>query len=300
MSLRRSLVGGVLAALWIVAVPEAASAQNRCALQISARLSNSVAAPGGGGAYTTHLGGGTVTLRCGGALMTGDSAVHYESEERAEMIGDVDYRDSTRTLSASRLTYFEPSGRVVATGDVELVRLSNRARLTGPRVSFFRAGASGGIGRTLATERPHMTMPPEGGGEAIEIDADEAEFFGDSIALARGTVEIRRSDFDATADSARFLSETGYLYGRPVVTARGMRITGDSLRVGLAAGGIDRLHAYGAARAEGETVELEAGEILVTRGEEDVRRIEAFGEGRALAASREFVLAGDSLDVAFT
>lgn len=283
----------------LLVVPDAA-AQDRCALRITAPTRSSVGSPGGEGAYTTYLGGGTVTLRCGGAVMTGDSAVRFESEERAEMIGDVEYRDATRTLSATRLTYFEPNGQVVASGDVELVRLSNRARLTGPRVSFFRAGASGAVGRTLATDRPHMTMPPEGGGEPIEIDADEAEFLGDTVALARGDVDIRRSDFEATADSARFLSETGYLYGRPVVTSGAMRITGDSLRVGLAAGGIDRLHAFGDARAEGETVQLESDEILVIRGQDDVRRIQAYGEGRALAAAGEFVLGGDSLDVAFT
>ncbi|MFW6039973.1 MAG: hypothetical protein ACOC9N_02735, partial [Gemmatimonadota bacterium] len=121
--------------------PPDAPAQERCALRVEAASASSVGTAGGEGAYTTHLGGGTVTLRCGGAVMTGDSAVHFESEQRAEMIGDVDYRDTTRTLTADRLTYYEPSGQVVAEGNVELVRLATRSTLGGPRVSFFRAGA---------------------------------------------------------------------------------------------------------------------------------------------------------------
>lgn len=291
----------VLAAgLTAVAGPRPATAQERCSLRIDAPLSTSVGSPGGEGAYTTHLGGGTVTLRCGGAVMTGDSAVHFETDRRAEMIGRVDYRDTTRTLTAHRVTYYEANGQVVATGDVELVRIATRATLGAPRVSFYRAGAGGGVGRTLATGRPHMVMPPEDRGPPIEVDADAAEFLGDTVALARGDVVIRRTDFDATADSARFAGETGRLYGRPVVTARGMRIEGDSIYAGLASAGVDRLHAFGTARGEGETVELEAEEILIltSSAEDEVERIEAYG-GRALAAAQAFLIAGDSLDIRF-
>jgi len=290
-----------VAALGIAAVallPSSAAGQGRCVLRIEAPRRNAVADSGANRAYTTFLGGGTVTLRCASAVMTGDSAVYHESQSRAEMIGSVLYRDTTRTLSADRLTYFENSGQVVAVGNVELVRLATRARLNGPRVSFFRAGSAGG--RTLATGRPHMTFPPEPGGRPIDVDADEAEFIGDTISIGRGDVILHRSDFDATADSAVFHPALGRLYGRPRVTARGMRLEGDSLHAGLAAGDLDRLHAFGAARAEGEAVELEAQEILVTWARDDVDRIEAFGEGRSIAASDDFLIAGDSLDVAFT
>lgn len=292
----------VLLATLVAAVgPRGAAAQERCPLRITAPSASSVGTAGGEGAYTTYLGGGTVTLRCGGAVMTGDSAVHFESEQRAEMVGGVDYRDTTRTLTADRLTYYEPNGQVVAQGDVELVRLATRATLRGPRVSFFRAGAGGGVGRTLATGRPHMVMPPERGtGPPIEVDADEAEFLGDTVALARGDVTIRRPDFEATADSARFADETGRLFGRPVVTARGMRLEGDSIHAGLASAGVDRLHAFGDARGEGEAVELEAEEILIltSSAADEVERIEAYGD-RALAAAEAFLIAGDSLDIRF-
>jgi len=297
-SVRRQMATTLLGAIGLVRLAQPAAAQDRCALRIDAPERNAVGESGGGRSYTTYLGGGTVTLRCGNAVMTGDSAVHYASEDRAEMVGQVSYRDATRTLSAQRLTYYEANGQVVAAGDVELVRLSSGARLAGPRVSFFRAGSAGG--RTLATQRPHMTFPPEPGGRVIEVDADETEFIGDTISIGRGNVVLHRSDFDATADSAVLLPALGRLYGRPRVTARGMRLEGDSLHAGIAAGDLDRLHAFGAARAEGETVELEAEQILVTWGEDEVERIEAFGTGRSLAASDDFLIAGDSLDVAFT
>lgn len=289
-----------LGLLLVALLPGSAGAQERCDLRIQAANSSSSSggSPQGGRAYTTYLGGGTVTLRCGSAVMTGDSAVHYESQDRAEMIGRVSYRDTTRTLSAQRLTYFENTGQVDAAGDVRLVRLSTGARLDGPQVSFFRAGAGGG--RTLATGRPHVTFPPQSGGRPIEVDADEAEFVGDTISIGRGSVVLHRRDFDATCDSAVFHPSLGRLYGRPVVTARRMRLEGDSLHAGLVSGELDHLHAFGAARAEGATVVLDADEILVTWGDGDVDRIEGFGASRAIAGAEEFVIAGDSLDVAFT
>jgi len=292
----------VLALFVAITHPASGLAQDRCALRISASSSQSVGSPGGGGAYTTYLGGGTVTLRCGGAVMTGDSAVHFETEQRAVMIGTVDYRDTTRTLSGNRLTYFERNGQVVASGDVELIRLSNRARLTGPRVTFYRAGAGGGVARTLATGRPHMTMPPESGvGPPVEVDADVAEFVGDTLAFARGEVVITRTDLDASADSAWFRGESARLYGRAVVAARGMRIEGDSIHAELTSGGVDNLHAFGTARGSGEAVDLEAGQIRIRwlPGEDEVDRVEAF-DGRALAAAESFLVAGDSLDIGFT
>lgn len=281
----------------VLCVPGEGRAQQRCALQINAPVRNSVGALGGGNT-TLHLSGGTVRLTCGDAVMTGDSAVHYESEERAEMIGRVNYRDTTRTLSADRLTYFEPTGQVLATGNVRLVRLANRATLEGPRVSFFRAGSPGG--RTLATGRPHMTIPSESGGQPIDVDADETEFVGDTLAIGRGDVVISRNDFDATADSARLGQELARLFGRPVVSARGMRLEGDSLHAQLTAAGIDRLHSFGDAHGEGDDVELASDEIVVSWVSGEVDRVEAFGTGRSLAGSEAFLVAGDSLDVRLT
>ncbi|TFG65513.1 MAG: hypothetical protein E4H28_04020, partial [Gemmatimonadales bacterium] len=144
--------------------------------------------PESGGAYTTYLGGGTVTLWCGDAVMTGDSAVHYETEERAEMIGNVVYRDTTRSLDSNLLTYFEHSDQVIAEGDVHLVLLATGARLDGPRASFFRAATQS---RTIATDRPRMTIPPKQPvGEPILVDSDVAEFLGSDRAVARGNVDI--------------------------------------------------------------------------------------------------------------
>lgn len=287
------------AAVGLLAVSRPAQSQgSRCSLRIEAPSRSSVGVPDSEGAYTTYLGGGKVTLWCGDAVMTGDSAVHYETEERAEMIGNVVYRDTTRSLDADHLTYFEASDQVVAVGDVRLVRLATGAQLDGPHVSFFRAAAA--ESRSIAKDRPRMTMPAaQPNGEPIVVDSDVAEFVGNENAFAWGNVLISRSDFRATADSARFNPGEVRLYGNPVVTSHGLSLAGDSIVTTFADGDLDLVHALGNARATGEDLNLESSEILIDSGPEYIERAWAFGAGRSLGAMGRFLISGDSLDFAF-
>jgi hypothetical protein len=291
---RRSVAIAALALLSLTGHLQAQS----CLLNIRADTRRAVEAPDTDGVYTTYLGGGTVTLNCGDAIMTGDSAVHFESEGRAEMIGNVSYADTTRTLQADRLTYFEDDDHVVAEGGVHLVRLSSGATLDGPRTSFYREGP--GQDRSVATGRPRMTMPPaESGGEPVVIDSDTAEFLGEDEAVSSGNVVIFRSDFGATADSGRFSAAEGWLFGDPVVTSRGFSLSGDSVRTTFRDGDLDSVYALGNASAEGDDLRLQAGEILINAGSEHVEHAWAYGDGRSLAATGRFMIVGDSMEFAF-
>lgn len=287
------------AGVGLLAVARPALSQgSRCSLRIQAPSRSSVGVPDSEGAYTTYLGGGKVTLWCGDAVMTGDSAVHYETEERAEMIGNVVYRDTTRSLDANHLTYFEASDQVVAEGNVRLVRLATGAQLDGPHVSFFRAAEA--ESRSIATDRPRMTIPAaQPDGEPIVVDSDVAEFVGNEHALAWGNVIISRSDFHATADSARFNPGEGRLYGNPVVASHGLSLTGDSIVTTFVDGNLDLVHSLGNARATGENLNLRSSEILIDSGPEYIDRALAFGAGRSLGAMGRFLISGDSLDFAF-
>ncbi len=254
------------------------------------------------GAVTAFL-SGPVTVTCGDAVMNGDSAVWVSAAEQALMIGSVRYRDTTRTLNSNRLTYNGPRDEVVAEGSVRLVRLSSGATLEGPRVTFTRTPFAGS--RTVATSRPRMTLPAgrseAGGVETSEIDADVAEFIGETEAFARGDVILRRRDLTATADSARFSETAGraVLYGRPVVTGEGYVLSGDSIVAGFSAGDLEEIQAFGDASATGERYELRSEEIRARLAGRDVETIWAFGEGRSVARSQQFVLAGDSIVFAF-
>lgn len=232
--------------------------------------------------------------------MTGDSAVHLEHVAEARMIGSVRYRDTTRVLDAETVTYYGLYDRVVAVGDVRLERIRTGATLEGPRVEFLRTPFRGS--RTIATGRPHMTLPTGGPGtEPFLVDSDEAEFLGEERAVARGGVEIHRSDLDATADSARFDAEgVGVLYGSPIIRGEGFELTGDSVLARFADDELREVRSFGAASARGQDFELQSDMITAAIRDGEVERLWAFGEGRSIAASGSFQLAGDSIEFLLT
>jgi hypothetical protein len=276
---------------------------SRCALNIQrAGRQLERSDPDNPGAITAFV-SGPVTVRCGDAVMTGDSAVWRQALEQALMVGRVRYRDTTRTLESERLTFYGRRDAAVAEGSVRLVRLANGATLDGPRVTFTRTPFAGS--RTTATGRPRMTLPSgrgeTGGVEPSVVDADVAEFVGEEEAFASGDVVLERRDLQATADSARFSESAGraVLYGDPVVDGEGYRLVGDSIVAGFELGDLRTIHSFGDATAKGERYELRADQIRARLAGDEVETIWAFGDGRSLAASAEFVLAGDSIVFAF-
>ena len=291
--------------------PRSANAQGApsCQLRVTVRAeagsdaeprSNMLAIPGVEGRYAMHLGGGLVVGQCGDATMTGDSAVHLEHLAEARMVGSVRYRDTTRVLDADRVTYYGMVDRVVAEGAVRLERLQSGATLEGPRVEFLRTPFQGS--RTVASGRPHMTLPTGGpGSEPFVVDSDVAEFQGEERAFARGNVEIHRSDLDATADSARFDSGgLGVLYGRPVIRGEGFELTGDSVLARFADDELREVRAFGDAAATGQDFELQSDMVTAGIVGGEVERLWAFGGGRSIAASGAFQLTGDSIEFSLT
>lgn len=255
----------------------------------------SIRDPAGG--HVTYVSGGMVWT-CGGAVMEADSAVRYEAERRVEMFGDVRYRDTIRTLESDRLDYFQIGDRVVATGDVRLVRLGSGSTLEGPRVEFLRA-VSGVAERTVATGRPHMVLRSEDDpdGPPFEVDADRTVFAGEERAAAWGEVVIERPDLRATADSAFFDLEggEGVLHGAPRAEGERFELAGDTIRLRFRQGDLEDVWALGSGRATGEAFEV-LGETVRIRVEDDeVDGVWAFGPERSLAVSPPHRLYGDSL-----
>ena len=307
----RARAGRILPALLVLAAAPAAQGQEAPSCQLRVRVvaeagsdeqprSNMLAIPGAEGRYAMHLGGGLVLGRCGDATMTGDSAVHLEHIAQALMIGSVHYRDTTRVLDADRVTYFGLTDEVVAEGDVRLERLASGGTLEGPRVDFLRTPFQGS--RTVATGRPHMTLPTGGPGtEPFLVDSDQAEFQGEERAFARGDVVIHRSDLDATADSARFdANGLGVLYGRPVIRGEGFELTGDSVLARFASDELREVRSYGDASATGQDFELQSDVVVAEIAAGQVERLWSFGTGRSIAASGTFQLAGDSIEFSLT
>jgi lipopolysaccharide export system protein LptA len=287
----------------ILPAPTPAQGVNRCPINIR-RAGPRVERPDPDreGAIIAYI-GGPVTVTCGDATMTGDSAEWRQASEIALMIGSVRYRDTTRTLNSERLTFYGRRDEIVAIQNVELVRLANGARLEGPRVSFTRTPFAGA--RTVATDRPRMTLPAtrsgQGAGPETIVDSDVAEFVGESEASATGNVEMTRGEISATAERARFseIEARAVMYENAVISGEGFDLSGDSIVAGFELGELRSIHAFEQATASGERFRLEADQIRARLTGDEVDVIWAFGTGRSLASSAQFTLAGDSIEFAF-
>ncbi len=305
MTLSRHLRSFPLACLAIGVSAASAPAQsvNRCPLNIR-RAGQRVERPDPGeeGTITAFL-GGPVTVTCGDAVMTGDSAIWRQFNDQAVMIGNVRYRDTTRTLNSDRLTYVGARDEIVAVDNVRLVRISSGAMLDGPRVTFTRTPIAGS--RTVATGRPRMTLPSGTDAAGIQqvtiVDADVAEFLGESEASATGKVEMERGDITATAERARFSETAGraVLYEDAVISGEGFDLKGDSIAAEFELGELKTIHAFERSVASGDGFELSSDQIRGRLKGDQVEVIWAFGEGRSLASSSEFTLAGDSIEFVF-
>ena len=285
-------------------LPETAPAQgvSRCPINIR-RAGTRVERPDPeqAGAIKAFI-GGPVTVTCGDATMTGDSAEWRQVAETALMIGNVRYQDTTRTLNSNQLTFYGSRDEVVATGNVRLIRTANRAMLEGPRVSFTRTPFAGA--RTVATGRPRMTLPAtRGGGAGPEtvVDSDVAEFVGESEASATGNVEMVRGDITAMAERARFseAEARAVMYDSALIRGQGFDLAGDSIVAGFELGELRSIHAFEGATANGEGFRLSSDQIRARLTADQVDVIWAFGDGRSLGSSSEFTLAGDSIEFAF-
>ncbi len=316
---RISLAGCLTVAAWLTGPlvaqePEAGvgSTLDRCSLRWTPieAATRSVTNRDVTGAHVTVLSGRYVWT-CGTATMEADSAIKRDGPRQVELLGAVVYEDSIRTLKSERLLYFQLSDFIIAEEDVELVRLTDRSTLIGPRVEFLRA-VSGVDAFTTAPGRPTVTFYPTNteSPEPFTVESETAIFAGEDEARFYGDAIMSRSDLNARADSALLTRADGLgvLWGEPWIEAEGIRLEGDSIRFVSQNEELEEIHAVGDGYAAGERFEVAAELIDIDLANREVEQVQAHGEGvsRALSGSHElwgdsihFVMYGSRIDTAY-
>ena len=250
-----------------------------------------------GTSHVTYV-SGRYRWTCGTATMVADSTEKYDARHQIELIGNVVYTDSIRTLRSDFLTYDEIEDLVEARDEVELVRFLDGSKLVGPRVQFLRAVTSVDA-QTIATGRPHMTFYPEDPGdeEPFEVDADQAEFGGENEARFYGDVILERTDVRAEADSAFLTREDGWavMWGEPQIETKEISLKGDTIRFYSQDEDLKKVNVIGSAFASSEQFQVRSELVDIELEEEEVQQVWSHGEGFSDALSGDHLLIGDSL-----
>ncbi len=227
---------------------------------------------------------GGVWARCAGqsTTMYADSVAWFGDLNRMDFVGSVRFRDSTVALDASRANYYPGEERIEAYENVFLVNRRTGSRLTGPRLTYWRAAAQlRPESELFSTGRPTVEYrtPSDTAAEPYIIVGQRVRLRGQATAWAAGSVTIKRSTIDAKSDSAMLDVDRdegaliGHAEARGGDDSTGYRIGGQRLDFRLRGGSLTWVQARGAAealsadwRVVGDTIEFRLANDLIQAG----------------------------------
>ena len=251
--------------------------------------------------------GGGVTYHCQGQdnTLVADSAEYYGDQSVLYMIGRVHYTENRAKVDSDRMTYFQLEDRLRAEGNVN-VRTQSGTTIKGPLIDYYRATSSRPQPRTVASQRPHMSIVQKGATndkpDPAEVDANTIVAEGDNLVYASGNVQIARPDLVAKGDSA-FLDGTrefARLMRGPSVESRKGRpftLTGGIIDLFSKNRQLERVVATPTGHVLSQDLELLADSVDLRVRENQLQQIMAWGsKSRAKALSPDRDVTADSID----
>lgn len=208
-------------------------------------------------------------IRCAdGVILRGDTIRYYDARGFAELIGDVFYADSTRTMTAVTATYYRENRQLIANGDpdtdVVVTDQTDGARLSGINLIYYQAG--GGRAEDEVTvfgrrgdARPRALLPVQDSGEPGEEETEE------------------QGPLDVTADRILLRGENYFeAFGRVDTFRDSVTTYSDTLVYDQV---ISTLDLRGNARLVQVRDTIEGRRVLVRLPENQIREIESSGDG---------------------
>jgi lipopolysaccharide assembly outer membrane protein LptD (OstA) len=206
---------------------------------------------------------GPLLVRCAnGEELRADSAVIYQSVNEVHLFRQVDYQDPGRSLTSDAAIYNSGTGRLFATGNVVFTDKNRGSTLRGPELEYYRAMPGRPEAQMTATQRPHVTVRPRGGGsgegrrrrDPMEIDGDRVTSLGDRYLTATGNVVINDNGTRSTAQEAFYdqTAEHVELRRQARVDNERYQLSGDLISSDLKNGSVSRVVAQREARLVSE------------------------------------------------
>lgn len=177
---------------------------------------------------------GNVVVTEPGLRVEGERGRFDRSANTLRLSGNVLGEEGGRIFRGDQLDWSRGTGRFVLTGNARLDDPARHAVVRGDRLDYDTTGAA------LVTGQPVLDWSR--GGDDIVITGERLRFLsGGEQFQAAGQVTVRQGRQTVTADSAVFFDreQLAFFYGAPRVVDADGRVTGDTLRVDFAEGGIE-------------------------------------------------------------
>lgn len=250
---------------------------------------------------------GPFLVRCiSGAELRADRGTLNRLSRELLLIGNVDFVDPTRSLTASQATYSSVNRRLYATGNVVFSNRAEGMTIRGPDLEYFAATEGRPEAQVNAGGRPHLTLRPKQGatdGEPMEIDADRLVIIGQSDLSAFGSTVITQPKIRATSDEARYDGATQSLELRrnAVITGEDNILRGEVIQAKMLDNALQEVRARTNAVLEAKDLTVNAPDVQLFFSDDLVertvaRRGQEADAPRPVALSRTFRLTADSID----
>ncbi len=193
----------------------------------------------------------------GGSSVACDTLRYFRNQDRAYLIGNASYSDTSGVTCAERIDVYRRERLAVCRGDAVAVDHDGSFELRAGRILYDLAREE-----ARASESPVLTTFDDDGQKQGTLRADLIQFSRDDRVTAVGNVDISTPDVAASARVA-VLSGDGdsiELSGSPVVDQEGDLLTGERIRVFTEGGEVSRVAANGGARASYTIDAAEPGE----------------------------------------
>jgi hypothetical protein len=308
MTLLRCLAAAAAAAVGVWGGELHAQSARTCFVVVDSTGGQGRQVDAGGGRVRWYQGGG-IWAHCRGepTFWYSDSVAWFQDLDRFDMLGRVNFRDSTSELTADRASYFLGQERLDAFGNTRLRNRITGSVLRGRTLTYLRR-LPGVRDTTLltATQRPtieYRSADDTVGAEPYLIVADRVEMRGNTAARGWGSVTIDRSDFHGRADSA--LLDTGVGAGRLMRSATvdggltsGYHLAGRDIGFRLARKKLVWVQAEGEANATSVEWRLVADTVQFDLADDRIQGGNAWGDSlRPEATSLSTVMVADSLAI---
>lgn len=251
----------------------------------------------------------------GEVVLQADSAVGRPERGEVELLGNVFYQDSVKTLTADWAHYLRGDARLFARGDVVLTDRKSNSRIEGPELEYLPANETRPEAEAIIQGRPHAIFhqqrkpgeesadsvarsvapteaPADSAAQPLEVDADIMRLLGESRFLALGQVEMKRGETRGYAREGEFdqAANLMLLTGAARLEGEGYVLSGERIEASLEGERLHEVLARDQAALQADDLDLQAPELRIFFNEDKVERLVAVG----VRADGDLAVAEDS------